>query len=263
MEYSVQSIDLSVDQAAGLRRLPAPRRRSAATFDAPAAARMLELTGRFKDGACCARALIWLVRSSTLALGFTYTSTLVRAFICFALALVATVPFAGHRVDAQNPTSYAADAALGGGIGKGGAFFPRDLIGAELGFSIRRWQSSQLGSFGEVSMDWFGVGPHDALCLVGPGGRCLDAYPSVAGPAVVIGLIARRTDQRLEMRMGFGGAAYVVDGPRVGAAISQIDAAAFPAAHLGLVAGARWIVIPRYRGNRLSVLPWTLGIRVR
>lgn len=79
----------------------------------------------------------------------------------------------------------------------------------------------------------------------------------------LLGAIMRRSDERLEMRAGIGGAAYAADGPRVGAAVAQIDAAAFPVDHFGPTLGARWIVVPRYRGDRLSILPWALGVRIR
>jgi hypothetical protein len=65
------------------------------------------------------------------------------------------------------------------------------------------------------------------------------------------------------MRVGVGGAAFAADASRVGAAICQVDATVFPIAHVGLVVGARRIVIPNYRNGRLSLLPWTVGVSVR
>jgi hypothetical protein len=125
---------------------------------------------------------------------------------------------------AQVRTSVAMDAALGSGLGKGGA----------------------------------------AVCYRNPRGGCLDSYPEFAGPTFVAGLAAALADHRLELRAGGGGGAYApADGPRVGATVGQVDGAAFPVKHVGLVFGGRWIVIPRYRGDRLSVLPWMLGLRIR
>jgi hypothetical protein len=91
----------------------------------------------------------------------------------------------------------------------------------------------------------------------------LDSYPEFTGPATIIGGIVRRADERVEVRAGFGGASYVADGARTGAAVTQIDAAAFPVTHVGLTLGLRWIAVPRYRGDRLSILPWAVGVRIR
>jgi hypothetical protein len=49
----------------------------------------------------------------------------------------------------------------------------------------------------------------------------------------------------------------------VGAAIGQLDVAAFPAAHLGLILSGRFVAIPRYRHDRLTMVPVLVGLRVR
>lgn len=165
---------------------------------------------------------------------------------------------------AQTRTSIAVDAALGGGFGKGGEFFDRQIAGARFGVGIRTLRSSHFGLFAEGSMDWlaWSMG-HYAVCYRNPRGGCLDPYPEFSGPTLVAGVVAARPDGRFEARAGLGGAAYgAAEGPRVGAAIGQLDAAAFPLRHVGLVLGARWIVIPRYRGDRLSVVPWMFGVRI-
>jgi hypothetical protein len=54
-----------------------------------------------------------------------------------------------------------------------------------------------------------------------------------------------------------------VDGTRVGAVVGQLDAAVFPTAHIGLVLGPRFVVIPRYRRDRLTMIPALFGLRVR
>src|SRR4051794_33420988 len=97
---------------------------------------------------------------------------------------------------------------------------------------------------------------------VSPRGGCLDSYPEFSGTTAIIGVFAQPADE-LELRLGVGGGAYSADGPRVGAAVTQFDAALFPVRHVGVIAGARWIVVPRYHGERLSIAPWMLGLRFR
>jgi hypothetical protein len=184
----------------------------------------------------------------------------------FALGLILAVAasVSPHGAQAQARTSVSIEAALHAGSGKGGEFFDRDVVGARLGLSVRRWRNPTLGVFAEGSMDWLQLrSGHVTVCYLSSRGGCLGEYPEFAGPTAVVGLVARRMN-RLEMRAGLGGAAYApTNGPRVGAVVSQVDAAVFPIAHIGLVLGARWIVIPRYRGDRLSVIPWAFGMRVR
>jgi len=174
----------------------------------------------------------------------------------------ATLP--AHVTLAQARTSIAVDAMASSGSGRGGAFVDRQLVGARLGISVHRWRAARWGAFLEGSFDGLDMTTgHKTSCLQHPGGGCMPPFPDFAGAAVVGGLAAARADRRLELRAGLGVAAYAADdGPRVGAFLGQLDAAAFPIAHVGLVLGARWIVIPRYRGDRLGVVPWTLGFRI-
>jgi len=177
---------------------------------------------------------------------------------------LASLTLGAHRADAQRRTTVAAEATIGGGSGKGGEFKDRELINARVGIGVRHWRTPRLGTFAELSMDWLGVGMgHHLVCVTNPRGGCLGNYPELAGPTVVVGIVGRRSDGRFEMRAGVGGGAYAADGPRVGAAVTQLDAAVFPITRVGLIVGARWVVIPRYRGDRLSVLPWSIGLRFR
>ena len=100
------------------------------------------------------------------------------------------------------------------------------------------------------------------VCYTSPRGGCLPRFPEFWGPTLTGGLIAQYMD-RLEARLGVGGGAFSADRTRVGAAVSQLDLTFFPVSHIGLVAGTRWIVVPRYHGDRLSILPWAIGLRVR
>jgi hypothetical protein len=182
-------------------------------------------------------------------------------YILFLLAATFTLDAA--RLFAQAGGAAAVDATVGGAAGKGGEFYDRDIGGARLAVSFRRWSTPHVGAFGELSMDWLGLSTgHYLVCYESSRGG-VESYPELSGPAAILGLIGGTVDRRFEARVGAGAGAYAADGTRVGAVVSQVDAAAFPVAHVGLIIGARWIVVPRYRADRLSMLPWTIGMRVR
>jgi len=186
-----------------------------------------------------------------------------KALCGIVFALAGGLALRPESAVAQRRTTLAADATLGAGFGKGGEFFDRNLGGARIAASIRRSSPTHLGFFGEVAIDALSLSSgHFAVCYPNPRGGCLDSYPELSGPTVTGGLIAQPTDQ-CEIRLGVGGGAYIADGTRVGAGVSQFDVALFPVRHIGVIAGARWVVVPRYRGDRLSVLPWAVGLRLR
>jgi len=194
-------------------------------------------------------------------------TTRMKVWNCGVLTIVWAIGaiWPTRTTEAQTRTSVALDAAVGSGRGKGGEFVDRQLVGARLGVSVRRWQTSRWGVFIEGSMDGLDLTTgHKLSCLLNSRGGCVPWFPDFAGPTLVGGLAFARADRRFELRTGLGGASYTAaDGPRIGAFVGQIDAAAFPVTHVGLVFGARWVAIPRYRGDRLGVLPWTLGLRIR
>jgi hypothetical protein len=184
------------------------------------------------------------------------------SYILFLLAATFTLDAA--RLFAQAGGAAAVDATVGGAAGKGGEFYDRDVGGARVAVSFRRWSTPHVGAFGELSMDWLGLSTaHYLVCYESSRGGCMESYPELSGPAAILGLIGGTVNRRFEARVGAGAGAYAADGTRVGAVVSQVDAAAFPVAHVGLIIGARWIVVPRYRADRLSMLPWTIGMRVR
>ena len=164
---------------------------------------------------------------------------------------------------AQARTTAAFDASLGAGFGKGGEFVDRDLVGARVAASVRRSSPAHVGFFGELAVEAISITTgHFTVCHPSSRGGCLRAYPELWGPTLTGGLIVQRAD-RIEARLGVGAGAFIADGTRVGAAVSQADMAVFPVTHIGLIAGARWVAIPRYRGDRLSIVPWTVGLRLR
>jgi len=172
-------------------------------------------------------------------------------------------------VSAQRAYRWSSDATVGGAIVSGGDFFNNGRAAAHLAVAGRLLPRAggRFAAYAEVGYDWFGqfglfgTNP-DLVCIVTPGGGCEPSYPDVAGPSGTVGLLYAPVPS-VESRIGVGGAAYSVDGTRIGAAIGQLDASVFPAGHLGLVLGARLAVIPRYRRDRLTLLPLLIGVRVR
>ena len=174
-----------------------------------------------------------------------------------------------HYARAQAEHRWNSDVTIGGAIVEGGKFFnnPGKAV-AHLSIANRVLQRGRFATYLEAGYDWFGafglVGADPDVTCVGdhPAGGCAPPYPNVAGPSASVGLLFAPVP-RVETRVGVGGAAYSVDGTRVGAAIGQLDAALVSAAHFGLVLGARFAVIPGYRHDRLTLLPLLIGLRVR
>jgi hypothetical protein len=133
---------------------------------------------------------------------------------------------------------------------------------------VRRSGPTRFGFFADLAIDAPSIHLSDRPVVCYPsGGGCSNSYPELLGLTVTGGLIAQRTN-RIEARLGVGGGAFIADptglrGTRVGAVLSQADVTLFPIPHLGLIAGTRWVVVPRYHGDRLSILPWAIGLRLR
>jgi hypothetical protein len=186
------------------------------------------------------------------------------------LVLAFTLGFwASRNASAQVEHRWSADVTVGGATVNSGEFL--NEIGkavAHLAIANRVLQGGRFTAYAEAGYDWLGkAGPiganSDLVCIVDrPGGGCRPDFPDVTGPSASIGLLYAPFT-RVETRVGVGGAAYSVDGTRVGAVVGQLDAAVFPAADFGLILGSRFAVIPRYRHDRLTMVPLLLGLRVR
>ena len=183
---------------------------------------------------------------------------------CRSVLAAATLAGGCSRgVSAQITYPWSADGTIGIGAGKGGEYRNNDGGAARLALTERVVQRGQLAMYVEAGYDWFGLGiGGDAVCVVASGGYCRPLYPSIAGPSASAGVLLTPLT-RLEMRAGLGGAAYSVDGTRLGAVIGQLDVAGFPAEHIGWIVGARLAVVPRYRHDRLSMIPVLFGLRLR
>lgn len=183
------------------------------------------------------------------------------AVLTFVLAVVASLP--SERLAAQGAVSVAFEATVGGGNGRGGEFRDRGIAGARLALSLRAPLERSVALYGEIAMEWLALGMgHDASCIFSSRGGCLQPFPELAGPSAVFGIMARPR-RRWEFRAGLGVAAYGADGTRVGGVTGQLDAALFPFQRVGMVVGVRPMVVPRFRGDQLSILPFAVGLRVR
>jgi len=186
-----------------------------------------------------------------------------RAILATITVLAATVLGFPNRAEAQSRPAFTVDATTGSGYGGGGEFRDRNIGGVRLALGVRSRGTRLVSVYGEVAMEWLAIAMgHDAICEPSPRGGCKEPFPELAGPSASAGVLVRPTS-RLELRSGVGGAAYRADGTRVGAVTGQVDAAAFPFRRVGIVVGKRMIVVPRYRGDRLSTSPWAFGLRLR
>lgn len=194
---------------------------------------------------------------------------MIASWIRSALVLAFTLGVGTSRdVRAQLPDRWSADAAFGAAIVKSGEFFNNSRAAARLSVADRLVQRGRLAIYAEAGYDWLFVygllgGNPDLVCVVrSSGGGCEPPYPDIAGPSASIGLLYAPVT-RVETRVGVGGAAYSVNGTRVGAAVGNLDAAVFPSTHVGLTFAARFAVIPAYRHDRLTIIPLLFGLRVR
>jgi hypothetical protein len=188
---------------------------------------------------------------------------------CTLFVVACGLALAPERAAAQQRTTIAVDATLGAAVGKGGEFFDRNLGSARVAVSLRRAGPTRLGFWGELAIDAPSIHGYGepAVCYFSPSGGCLGSYPELLGTTVTGGVIAQRAN-RIEARLGVGGGVFIADptglrGAGVWGTVSQADVAFFPATHVGLIAGARWVAVPRYNGARLSILPWAIGLRFR
>jgi hypothetical protein len=129
--------------------------------------------------------------------------------------------------------------------------------------SVRYRKPHTFGFFGEVAGDALdAASDHLTHCPPDPRGGCLRWYPRFLGVSGSVGLIAQPNPET-ELRAAVGGGSYRANGTAVGAVVGQFDGAVFPFRHLGLVAGVRAVVVPRFRHERLWMIPWMFGARLR
>jgi hypothetical protein len=67
----------------------------------------------------------------------------------------------------------------------------------------------------------------------------------------------------VQLRVNAGLAAYSAGDTRLGAPAVATDVALAPMPWLAIVAGGRAFVFPNYRGDRLTLTTWHLGLRLQ
>lgn len=182
-----------------------------------------------------------------------------RTFLFVALILVAVYP-----AGAQSNPSFAVDATTGAGQGNGGEFFDRGIGGVRLAVSVSGTRDARLSPYVEIAKDWLALGmDHILICYPSTRGGCIKPYPDLRGIELILGGLLRPTP-RVELRAGVGGGAFEAsEGPRVGGIVGQADATVRVSNHIGVLLGTRYVVLPRYIGDRLWTMPWAFGLRVR
>jgi hypothetical protein len=179
----------------------------------------------------------------------------------FVATLAALV--AAHAANAQSSVTWATDASVGFSHGGGGEFVNRSYPLAEMGASVRRALRHGVGLDAEVDYDWSGnINQGDILCAVDSRGNCVPDFPYISGPTGLVGVTFGAADV-VQVRVNAGMAAYSADNTRLGAPVTAIDVAAAPMSWLAVVAGGRAFALPNYRGDRLTVTTWHLGVRLQ
>lgn len=179
----------------------------------------------------------------------------------FLALSVASTDLSAQHVGPGGATSFALDISAIAGNWSGGEFRDRGMMGGRYGASIRRG-AGDWAAFAEVTVESPLSFGQDAVCLYSSRGGCLQSFPQFGGPSATFGVM-RRQNRWTEVRLGAGAGALTADGTRVGAAVGQFDASAFPLPHLGFSASVRTTVIPRFRGDRLSATVVGIGVRIR
>jgi len=178
------------------------------------------------------------------------------------VAAIATLMVA-HAANAQNSVIWATDASVGFSNGRGGLFALRENPGAEIAGSVRKPLRHSIGLDAEVDYDWSWKLPDpDLTCVSDPRGGCAPRFPAIAGPLGLVGVTFGTADV-VQLRVNAGLAGYSADNTRLGAPVTAIDVAGAPMSWFAIVAGWRAFELPNYRGDRLTVTTWHLGLRLQ
>src|SRR5947208_10195585 len=147
----------------------------------------------------------------------------------------------------------------------GGEYDHRTLQGVRFAASARLGVE-RAAFFVEGSKESLGSLQGERLtCHPAPNGGCVPSYPFLHGWSTSIGVLVRPR-HFLEGRIGIGPAHYTVpgqDGVGLNAIVGLVDIAAYPVSHVGLALAIQQISLAHYRGDRLSVRPFTVAVRVR
>jgi hypothetical protein len=177
-----------------------------------------------------------------------------------ALLLAAIAP-----LRAQKRLSAAVDIGLTDGQGRDGDYDNRTLQGVRFA-ATARVGVERFAIFAEGAKESLGSLMGEKLtCRVGPTGQCMPTYPFMHGWSTSIGLLLRPR-HFVEGRIGVGPAHYIVggqEGTGLNALVGLADVAMYPVSHVGLAYAVQEIALARYHGDRLSIRPFTVALRVR
>lgn len=178
-----------------------------------------------------------------------------------ALVLSSSLPALSS---AQAGTSFAVDASVNVGAGKGGEFKNDDFASWRVGASLARGITKKAGMFAELAVDPTSLTTGEKLnCIPSSRGGCAPAFPKFSSASLLLGAMSGR-DRWFEVRAGVGGAVLSSEQHTyVGGIVSQADVGLFPLRHAGVVLGWRAIIVPRFRHDRLTLGSAVVGLRLR
>ena len=183
-----------------------------------------------------------------------------RTVVYLVLLLVPAAP-----LPAQKRFSAAVDLGITDGVGRGGDYDHRTLQGVRFA-ATARFGAERIAVFVEGAKESLGSLQGERLtCRPAPTGGCVPSYPFLHGWSTSIGLLLRPR-HFVEGRVGIGPAHYTIPGPDsvgLNAIVGLADVAAYPVSHVGFALAIQHITLARYRGDRLSVRPFTVAIRLR
>jgi len=184
-----------------------------------------------------------------------------RVSIRFVAPIVALMVVSA--ANAQAGLIWATDASVGFSHGGGGEFVYRWNPLAEIAVSVRKPVRHDVGLDAEIDYDWSGnLNGQDLVCRLDSRGNCTPRFPVTSGTVGLVGVTLGAADV-VQLRVNAGLAAYSANDTRLGAPAAGMDVALAPMSWLAIVAGGRAFALPNYRGDRLTVTSWHVGLRLQ
>jgi hypothetical protein len=161
--------------------------------------------------------------------------------------------------------SFAVDASINPGTGRGGEFKNYDALSWRVAASLTGRLTPRMGLFVELAADPMSLlDAEKADCVPSSRGGCAPTFPDLVSGYGLVGVESgRQTASRFEVRAGLGGGMVSANHTRAGVVVAQADAGLFATQHVGLVLGLRALMIPKFDGDRLTVRSALVGLRIR
>lgn len=180
-----------------------------------------------------------------------------------SLALACAAATSADAAAQQARFGPSVEAGLGISAGAGGRFTHRvgGAMDAVLAVPLRQTASGTV----MLAVTGTGNGPVavDDVCVIGPGGECLEDYPTFMSLGLAAG-VQRRQASGLNTRLLAGAAYYqAVDGPDTWGLQGRVDVARPLVFRTAIVASVRGTLLPRYEGETLSFAAVGLGLRIQ